>query len=288
MMVLLPIPSSFSQISLGDPAIQKSVTITIDEQGSVHVSHEIRESSNVVNMETIDGTVSNLQVFDEDGNDVEHGVSGLDSIAGVTIFSSDADVIVEYNLDDVLFLEDGMWVWDFLYLQTTTFILPESLDLVYVNDNPVLLRDAKGITCHGCDAKIEYILDEQIKIHQIQWEDRTFDVGVRTTEISLLNFDQPTKSISFNLEKENQLVTLIIPLELLWEPYEVFLDDKKILKHEFFSNETHSWLSFRPDISGTVTIIGTTVIPEFPIIAPLFIGIAVIIALQLKNKLNLH
>ena len=35
-------------------------------------------------------------------------------------------------------------------------------------------------------------------------------------------------------------------------------------------------------------IIGTTVVPEFPILAPLFVGIALVIAIQIKNKLNLH
>lgn len=297
MLVLLPVQSSFAQLSLGEPAIQKSITVTINEQGKIHVEHKILESKTVTHLETINGTVSNLQVTDEKGNSAEHGITGLEKIEGVTIFPSNIEadyedefehVIIEYDLTDVLFLKNGMWIWDFFYLQTTTFIFPERADLVYVNSNPVLLQDAKGITCHGCDALIEYVVDEQIKIHQIQWENRLFDVGIRTTEISLLNFDQPTKNMSFNLEKENQLVTLIIPLELLWNPYEVFLDDKKILKHEFFSNETHSGLSFRPETSGTVTIIGTTVIPEFPIIAPLFIGIAVVIALQLKNKFSLH
>ncbi|MGI0097993.1 MAG: hypothetical protein ACREAJ_06360, partial [Nitrosopumilaceae archaeon] len=88
------------------------------------------------------------------------------------------------------------------------------------------------------------------------------------------------------VEEDNQLITLIIPLELLWSPYEVYLDDQKILKHEFFSNQTHAWLNIRPETSGTIQIIGTTVVPEFPILSPLFIGIAIIIGLQLKNRIN--
>jgi len=84
------------------------------------------------------------------------------------------------------------------------------------------------------------------------------------------------------------LITLIIPLELLWSPYDVYLNEEKILKHEFFSNETHSWLNFRPENSGSIEIIGTTVVPEFPILAPLFVGIAIVVALQLKNRLNLR
>ena len=107
-------------------------------------------------------------------------------------------------------------------------------------------------------------------------------------DISSVNFDQPNKKISFDVSDKKPFVTMIIPLELLWEPYEVFLNGQKILKHEFFSNETHAWLNIRPDNSGTVEIVGTTVVPEFPILAPLVVGIAFVVALQLKNKFNLH
>lgn len=287
MVFISSIPLVSAQISLGDPADQKLVKITIDEEGEVYVLHEIRDSKNVVQINTIEGTLSNLKVIDIKGNDVEYGTTGLGSTTGITIFSSEDDVIIEYNLDDVLFVKDGMWTWDFLYLQTTTFILPEGLDLVYVNNSPVMLQNAKGITCHGCSAIIEYVLDQPTNTNEVQWEDRNFDVGIKTlTEISSFNFEQPTKSISFDVEEDNQLITLIIPLDLLWSPYQVYLDDQKILKHEFFSNQTHAWLNIRPETSGTIQIIGTTVVPEFPILSPLFIGIAIIIGLQLKNRIN--
>lgn len=283
------IPLVSAQLTLGDPADQKLVKITIDKQGNVHVLHEIRANRNAVQVNTIDGTLSNLKVNDIKGNDVEYGTSGLGSTTGITIFSSANNVIIEYDLDDVLFEKDGMWSWDFLYLQTTTFILPEGLDLVYVNSVPVMLQDAKGITCHGCQAKIEYVLDQPTKINKVQWEDRTFNVGIRSVaDVSSLNFDQARKSISFNVKGENQFITLVIPLDLLWSPYQVYLDDQKILKHEFFSNQTHAWLNIRPETSGTIQIIGTTVVPEFPVLSPLVIGIAIIIGLQLKNRINLR
>ena len=288
MLILISsIPLISAQITIGDPADQKLVKITINKQGEVHVLHEIRHSNHVVQIKTIEGTLSNLKVIDIKGNDVEYGTTGVESTTGITIFSSEEDVIIEYDLDDVLLVKDGMWTWDFLYLQTTTFILPESLDLIYVNSTPVMLQDAKGITCHGCQAKIEYVLDQPTNTNEVKWEDRKFIVGIRSlTDISSFNFDQPTKNISFDVKEDNQLITLIIPLELLWSPYEVYLDDQKILKHEFFSNQTHAWLNIRPETSGTIQIIGTTVVPEFPILSPLFIGITIIIGLQLKNRFN--
>jgi len=289
------IPLVYAQLSLGEPALHKLITINVGEQGDVHVIHEIKKVRSVVHVETIEGSISNLNVTDVEGNKVEFGTTGIKNLTGITIFSSQDDVIIEYDLQDVLNFEDGLWKWDYFNFETTKIIFPKDIDILFVNDRPVMLHDAQGITCYGrsqgviCDAFIEFIIDEPIINTEIEWESKRFIVEVRTlTEISSFNFDQPTKRISFDVNEDNQLISLIIPLELLWSPYEVYLNEEKILKHEFFSNETHSWLNFRPENSGSIEIIGTTVVPEFPILAPLFIGITIVIALQLKNRLNLR
>jgi hypothetical protein len=294
-MIVSLIPFVHAQLSLGQPAHHKVITITLGEQGDVHVIHEINKVSSVVNVETIEGIVSNLNVTDVEGNEVEYGTSSLESITGVSIFSSQDDVLIEYDLDNILFFKDGLWSMKYFNEETTKIIFPDGVDLLFVNDRPVMLHDAAGITCYGksqgviCDASIDYVINEPIIKKLVGWEDKEFIVGMRTlAEISSLNFDQPNKRISFDVNEDNQLITLIIPLELLWEPYEVYLDTEKILKHEFFSNETHAWLSFRPDNSGSIEIIGTTVVPEFPILAPLVVGIALVVALQLKNKFSLR
>ena len=295
LMIASLIPLVNAQISIGSPASQKLITIILGDQGDVHVIHEINKPRSVVDVKTIEGIVSNVNVTDIEGNNVEFATTGLESIAGITIFASQDDVIIEYDLNDVLNFEEGIWSLDYFNLETTKILFPEGVDLLFVNDRPVLLHDAKGITCYGksqgaiCDAFIEYVIDESTRNIEVGWEDKNFLVGMRTiTEIASFNFDQPTKRISFDVTEDNQLVTLIIPLELLWNPYQVYLDEEKILKHEFFSNETHSWLNIRPDNSGRIEIFGTTVVPEFPIFAPLFVGIALVLAFQLKNKLNLH
>jgi len=289
------VPLVNAQLSIGSPAQHKLITITIGDQGGVHVIHEINKATSVVDVDTIEGTLSNLNVTDVKGNDVEFATTGLESITGITVFSSQDDVIIEYDLDDVLNFEDGLWSLDYFNTETTKIIFPDDVDLLFVNDRPIMLHDAKGITCYGrsqsatCDAFIEYVINEPTKNIEVEWEEKKFVVGMRTlTEISSFNFDQPTKRISFDVNEDNQLITLIIPLELLWEPYEVYLDEEKILKHEFFSNETHSWINIRPENSGAIEIIGTTVVPEFPMLAPLFVGIAIVLAFQLKNKFNLH
>ena len=295
LMITSLFPLVYAQLSLGQPALHKLITINVGEQGDVHVTHEIKRVRSVVHVETIEGTLSNLNVTDVEGNKVQFGTTGIESITGITIFSSQDDVFIEYDLHDVLIFEDGLWKWEYFNLETTKIIFPKDIDLLFVNDRPVMLHDAVGITCYGrsqgsvCDAFIEYVVDEPTMNTEIKWENKKFIVEVKTlTEISSFNFDQPTKRINFDVNEDNQLITLIIPLELLWSPYDVYLNGKKILKHEFFSNETHSWLNFRPENSGSIEIIGTTVVPEFPILAPLFVGVALVVALQLKNRLSLR
>lgn len=277
-----------AQLTAGEPAGQKQVVITIDDRGNVRVVHEITKSESVKQVNLVKGTALNLKVVDVQGNDVQYGTIGLKEISIITIFPTDKNVIVVYNLVDALFLEGDMWTWNYAYPVSSTFIFPDKVDLVYVNSNPVKLDGAK-IRCHGCNALIEFVIDEPIYVEQVQWEDEKFTVGIRTvTEITSFRFDQPTKSIAFKVKENNQLITLFIPLELLWNPYEVFVGDQKILKREFFSNETHVWLNIRPETAGTVQIIGSSVIPEFPLFAPLFLGIIVVIILQFRNKINLR
>ena len=145
------------------------------------------------------------------------------------------------------------------------------------------------MNCNGCQATFQYIINEPITTKTVSWEDQEFHVAIRSLEeITSLDFNQETRRVSFDVNNDNQFVTLIIPLELLWNPYEVLLNDEKLFKHEYFSNGTHVWLNIKPPTAGTVEVIGTSVIPEFPLLIPLFLGMTAVILLQFRNKLNLH
>lgn len=286
--LLLVIPSVAAQeVNIAPKAKQKSVEVMISESGDVHVKHVVSASGSPKQVELIDGTIENLAITNEDGE------KGLVTIIGendaVMILPSQTDSIVEYDLKDALLLKDGFWTLDFLYLEKTSFIFPEKLDLIYVNDNPVYLDDKRGITCHGCQMILEYSFDEPKNIQDVKWEDREFVVEVNTfAEIDNFTFDQPEKSITFNVLEENKFVTAIIPLELLWGPYVVFLDDEKILFHDYINNGTHVWLNIKPESSGEISIIGTTAVPEFSMFVPLIIGFLTIAILSVTRKVNLH
>ena len=116
------IPVVYAQLSLGEPAQHKLITITITDQGDVHVIHEINKPRSVVDVKTIEGIVSNVNVTDIEGNNVEFATTGLESIAGITVFSSQDDVIIEYDLNDVLNFEEGIWSLDYFNLETTKIL----------------------------------------------------------------------------------------------------------------------------------------------------------------------
>jgi len=285
--IIFVIPVADAQLSLGQKAVQKSVEVIINSDGEVHVKHVVGSSNLPSQVELIKGTVSNLAVTNEQGEEKEFGSIGGNT--AVMIFPSQRNSIIEYNLENVLSQKDNLWTWDFSYLETTSFIMPKEVDLIFVSGTPVFLGEKNGIACHGCQMVLEYPINELKNINQVNWEDKEFLVETRTSsEIESFDFSQSEKKISFKVNGNNQFVTIIIPLELLWEPYLVFLDDDEILKREIMNNGTHVWLNMRPETSGEITIIGTTVIPEFSIIAPLAIGFLMILVVPQMKKFNLR
>ena len=178
--------------------------------------------------------------------------------------------------------------------QLKYFLSPTMCTLTFLSimtswSSGVFLKDENSFTCHGCQMVLEYTFNEPRKIEKVNWENREFDVEMITfAEIEDFEFNQPSKEISFKVNESNQFVTTVIPLELLWGPYAVFLDDEKMYFHEYVNNGTHVWVNIKPDTTGQVSIIGTTVVPEFPIIAPLAIGFLMIMMMPFIRKLNLH
>ena len=256
--LIIAIPTAYAQgISIGEKAEQKSVEVVISSSGEIHVKHVITSSNSPRQVELIKGTITNLTVADEKGNEKQFGIIGDND--GIMIYPSQENTIVEYDLGDILFLKDNVWMWDFRYLETTYFITPKDVDLIFVNDRPVYLGEKNGISCHGCQMILEYSIDEPKILENIKLEDKEFLIEIRTfAEINQFNFEQTTKSINFDVNGENQFITVIVPLELLSRPYNVYMGDEKIFFHEYINNGTHVWLNIRSDNSGNVSIIGTT------------------------------
>ncbi len=285
--IIFVIPVADAQLSLGQKAVQKSVEVIINSDGDVHVKHVVYSSNYPKDLELIYGTVSNILVTNEQGEEILS--STLRDNSMVLIQPSKGNSIIEYNLANVLSQKDNLWTWNFEYSETTSLIFPEEVDLLFVNETPIFLGEKNGIASHGGKMVLEYSFNEPNNIKQVNWEDKEFLVEIRTfAEIENFGFDWLNKNISFEINGTNQFVITVIPLELLWKPYTILLDEERIPYHEFINNGTHVWLNMRPETSGEITIIGTTVIPEFPIIAPLAIGFLIILVVPLMSKFNLR
>jgi hypothetical protein len=301
--LILVIPSvSAQEINIGEKANQKLVKVIISDEGDIHVKHIVSSSNSPKQVKLIDGAVQNLMINDEKGEEQLLTIIGDND--AVMISPSDNDSIIEYDLDNVLSQKDNVRTWDFRYLETTSFIFPEKLDLIFVNDRPVNLDDKNGISCHGCQMILEYSINEPKNIMGVNWEDKEFFVEIRTfADIENFNFNQPAKNITFDVSGEYRFVTAIISTGLLAGPYSILLDDDEILFHEYNNNGTHVWISLKPETSGEITILGTTVIPktggeitilgttvilEYLIIALLAIGFLIILAVLLVKKFSLH
>lgn len=281
------IPVVDAQISIGEKAVQKSVEVVINSEGNVHVKHVVASSNLPKDLELIYGTASNISVTNEEGEEILFTTNNDNKI--VLIQPSNEESTIEYDLEHVLVQTNNVWVWDFIYLETTSFIFPKEVNLIFANERPVFLDEKKGIACHGCQMVLEYSFNEPKVFENVIWENEEFLVEIHShSDISNFVFDQPTKSITFDVSEENQFITTIIPLELLWKPYSVFLNDEKVFFHEYINNGTHVWLSLKPETVGEVLIIGTTVVPEFPIVAPLAIGLLMILIIPFTKKFSLH
>jgi len=274
------ITPAYAQIP-SENSLQKSVQVQIDSEGGIEVTHEIKKHDLPQQLDLLDGTITDLTATDENGNQVPFGIINENSIM---VFPSNEIVTIRYELSDVLTLEDNLWTWNVLYLQSTSFIFPDEVDLIFVNDNPVFLSDKPGIMCHGCQMKLEYSLNQQKLMKSIKINDQEYFIEfISWAEIKQFAFDKE-EGLSFDIEGDNDFVTLVIPKNFLIEPFEVSFNGEKIFFSKYIENATHTWISLRPESSGEVSIKGT-IIPDFsdynnnPIPNEYLIGIGIAIAI---------
>ena len=76
--------------------------------------------------------------------------------------------------------------------------------------------------------------------------------------------------------------------ELLGGPYVTLLNDEKIEYSKYVRNGNIVSLNLNPETPGQITIIGTTVIPEFSMFIPLIMGFMIILTVPLMRKFTLR
>jgi hypothetical protein len=160
--VILIIPEIHAQTESIPEVGQKLVKVTIDENGNVKVVHQIINSNQPRMLKFLDGTVSNLEFIDRFGR--YESVEVFEGMSSIPILENQGELFVRYDLSDALVLKNDTWTMDFRYLEKTTFYVPEKLEMVHVNGNPLVFEENKGFVCHGCQVLLEYTFEEKLTV----------------------------------------------------------------------------------------------------------------------------
>ena len=286
---LIAVPIANAQ--LGAPAYQKSTHLIIDELNNIEAKHVIGFSNEPVMINLFEGAITqSITVTNEDGKELEFAIVGMSDYGSVTIFSADKNTIIKYNLKNMFRQSDNLLTLNIGYPQTFGILFSEKTDQIFLNDQLIQLGDKKGISINdGGYVNVEYYSEMPKIIQEVQWKEDKFNVEIISDiEIKKINFDQTSKSISFQVNEKNKFVTISMEEKLLGGPYVILLNDEQIKYSKYFIKENHISLSMKPESSGEITIIGTTVIPEFSMFIPLIMGFLIILTVPFVKKINLH
>ena len=148
------------------------------------------------------------------------------------------------------------------------------------------------------DARQFDIRLHNIKDYLISAEEKEFKISVDAwySNSTNLQFNQNEKKIVLDVDTSDDLkrVDIAIPHGLLDGSFSVLVNDeeKNLISGALRKNETHAnFVLFSDSDYTNIEIVGTTVVPEFPInlLAITLIGImGVLIALRFKNGISYH
>ena len=286
------IPNVDGQVLLGEKAKQKSIELFVDKSEIIEVKHVISPSKIPVTAVLFEGVIEeSIDAQNFEGKEQSIGINndGTGKLS-ITIFPTDDKTIIKYNISGQSSLIDNLWVMKSQYNETYSVLFPEEIKFIFLNNNFISLENRDGISVNGGGKiTVEHYSTIPKLIQKVQWEENEFDVEIITdSEIEKINFNQPEKSISFQVNDENKFVTITMSEELLGGPYVTLLDDEKIIHAKSIRDGGIVSLNLKPETTGQVTIIGTTVIPEFSMFIPLIIGFMIILTIPLMKKFSLR
>ena len=286
---LIAVPVANAQF--GAPAYQKSTHLIIDELNNIEAKHVIGFSNDPVMVNLFEGAITeSITVTNEDGKELEFAIVGMGDYGSVTIFTATENTTIKYNLKNMFRQSDNLLTLNIGYPKTFGILFSEKTDQIFLNNQIIQLGDKKGISINGGGyVNVDYYSEMPKIIQEVQWKEDKFDVEIITdSEIDEFNFDQESKSISFQVNEKNKFVTISMEEELLGGPYVILLNDEKIKYTKSSSKENYVSLSMKPESPGEIIIIGTTVIPEFSMFLPLIMGFLIILTVPFMKKFSLH
>jgi hypothetical protein len=255
---LIAVPVANAQ--LGEPAYQKLTQLMIDESENIQAKHVIGFSNSPVSVKLFEGAITDsITVTNEDGEELEFGITGMGDYGAIIIFSPDKNTIVKYNLENMFRQSDNIITLNIGYPQVFSILFSEKIELIFLNNNIIQLGDKKGISINGGGyVNVDYYSKIPKQIEEVSWEENKFYVEIITdSEMDKFNFNQESKSISFQINEKNEFVTVTIEEELLGAPYTILLNDEKIKYSKSVSKENYVSLSMKPQIIGEIVISGS-------------------------------
>ena len=288
--LIIVVPTAYGQLTLGSEAKQELIEVKISPTGEIKVKHIVSPSNMPVSVTLFEGEIKKLIVTNNLGEEINSGTANdVKGNLSVMVLPSKQSTTIEYNLENMN-LENNLFVTEISYQKKFSVLFDESIKLIFVNNNAIFLDDKKGISINGGgNTEIKFYNEESKIIKEVIWEENKFDVEIITdSEIQSFNFNQAEKNISFQVNDENKFVTISMSEELLGGPYVILLDGEQILYTKFVRDGKIVSLNLKPEAPGQVTIIGTTVIPEFSMFIPLIMGFMIILTVPLMRKFSLH
>ncbi|MDC0187094.1 hypothetical protein OAJ08_02780 [Candidatus Nitrosopelagicus sp.] len=276
-------PQVYGQEDRGVLIEQQKIIFEVGKDSDIHVKHVIETGAWNQDrprlIEILPGTQSNLTVADEDGDKLSfsYDEDTFEESKFIILLQKlgNYDLIVEYDLDNFMELEDGLWKKDFLFAFDIIVMVEDDIELIFVNSRPIDVSDAKGINCIGCGMTLEYFEERKISTKEVSSNENKFDIEFLSNgEVLDIEFieggnqiERVTQLLNFNVKDLDQLYVLKIPFENFPNPYDVYFTEKddtsldqldKIRKTEFSQDETYVSISFRTNSEGTVSIVGAT------------------------------
>ena len=288
--LIIVIPTAYGQLSLGSEAKQELIELKINLNGEINVKHIVSSSNMPTYVPLFEGKIKDLLVTNDLGEEINSGTANdVKGNLSVMVLPSKQTTTIKYNLENMK-LDDNLFSSKISYDKKFSVLFDKSVELIFVNNHIIFLENKKGISVNGGgDTKIEFYSNESKIIKEAIWEENKFDVEIITdSEIQYFNFNQPEKSISFQVNDENKFITITMSEELLGGPYVTLLDDEKIKHTKFVRDGGIVSLNLKPETQGQITIIGTTVIPEFSMFIPLIMGFMIILTVPLMRKFSLR
>lgn len=268
-----------AQPAAGGEAVHERLEVTIREDGSAHVLHEIKRSDTPVTVPGVQGNHSGAMVTDAAGNEIRHDVSEGDGALAVALPAPEAGAIIEYDLAGAVARDGHYLTWEYSYPAATTFVMPQGTARVYLNGAAVDIGNGR-VLCHGCYALLEYSPDERIYSYALAGGAPEERMEIRTAaEVTGAGIDPGVGVISAEIAGgERAFVDVAVPKALLGGPYEAYLDGSRIVASVASENATHAWLQARAG-GGTLNVFGEGGSPGGGGGAPMWVvGVAAIIA----------